>query len=288
MEILDGRKISQTLFEALRPRVQKLIKEKNIEPKLVFFLIGESPASIAYVGMKEKACEKIGIISEVLRYTNEVSQDEILSKIDELNQDDDVHGMMIQLPLPNHLDVSTLTSSILPQKDADGLHPVNVGNMFLSVEREELPPATALGIVRLIEAYDINLRGLNVTVIGRSNLVGKPLAVMLINRDATVTVCHSKSKDIAACCRNADMIISATGSPKLVQADWVSEGAIVIDAGYAVVDGKTCGDVDFDQVAEKCSYITPVPGGVGPMTIYSIVENTVRAAEKPTEELKNQ
>lgn len=282
MQILDGKKVSAELFSSLQPRVEALI-EKGISPRLVFFLVGENPASVAYVNMKQKASEKIGIRSDILRYDDSVSQEELLSKIHELNKDDSVSGMMVQLPLPAHLSVPEITRALTPEKDADGFHAYNFGKMTLSKEFEHLPPATALGIIRLIEAYDMKVEGMNVTVLGRSNLVGKPVAIMLMNRGATVTVCHSRTKNIADHCRNADMIIAATGVPKLVEEDWVKEGAIVIDAGFAKVDGKVTGDVDYDAVAPKCSWITPVPGGCGPMTIYSIVENTVSAAERIAE-----
>ncbi len=282
MELLDGRKVSKELFHSLQPRVDSL-KEMGVQPKLVFFLVGESAASVAYVGMKEKAAEKVGIVSEILRYEDDVTEKEILEKIESLNQDSSVHGMMVQLPLPKHISVPLITRAIDPKKDADGFHAYNFGKMSLSKEFEHLPPATALGIIRLIDAYGIDVQGMDVTVMGRSNLVGKPVAIMLMNRGATVTVCHSKTRDAVKHCRGADMIVAATGVPKLVKEDWVKEGAIVIDAGYASVDGKTTGDVDFDTVAPKCQMITPVPGGCGPMTIYSIVENTVSAAERQTE-----
>lgn len=282
MQLLDGQKVSAELFSKLQPRVDAL-KKKGINPKLVFFLVGENPASVAYVGMKSKACEKIGIASEILRYSEKTSQDEILRKMEELNADASIHGMMIQIPLPKQMSVPMMTRAIDPKKDADGFHAYNFGKMTLSTEFEHLPPATALGIIRLLEAYDVDVDGMNITVLGRSNLVGKPVAIMLMNRGATVTVCHSKTKDTAAHCRNADMIVAATGAAKLVKADWVKKGAIVIDAGFAKIDGKVTGDVDFDEVAPKCSWITPVPGGVGPMTIYAIVENTVKAAERQFE-----
>ena len=233
--------------------------------------------------MKMKASEKIGIKSEILRYDESITQEELLAKIHELNDDPSVSGMMVQLPLPDHLSVPEVTRALDPKKDADGFHAYNFGKMTLSKTFEHLPPATALGIIRLIDAYDIDVSGMEITVIGRSNLVGKPVAIMLINRGATITVCHSRTKNTAGHCKQADMIVAATGVPKLVKATWVKEGAIVIDAGYASVDGKVTGDVDFDAVAPKCSWITPVPGGCGPMTIYAIVENTVSAAERQLE-----
>lgn len=282
MKLLDGKKVSADLFSQLQPRVDAL-KTSGVNPKLVFFLIGENPASLAYVNMKMKASKKIGIRSEILRYDESITQEELLAKIHELNEDPTVSGMMVQLPLPDQLSVPEVTRALDPKKDADGFHAYNFGKMTLSKTFEHLPPATALGIIRLIDAYDIDVSGMDITVIGRSNLVGKPVAIMLINRGATITVCHSRTKNTAGHCKQADMIIAATGVPKLVKATWVKEGAIVIDAGYASVDGKVTGDVDFDAVASHCSWITPVPGGCGPMTIYAIVENTVSAAERQLE-----
>jgi methylenetetrahydrofolate dehydrogenase (NADP+)/methenyltetrahydrofolate cyclohydrolase len=279
MKTLDGKKVSAELFEKLEPRV-KTLKDQGIQPKLVFFIIGDSPASVAYVNMKMKASEKIGIDSEILRYDETISEEELLKKIKELNEDPSVTGMMVQLPLPSHLSVPEVTRALDPKKDADGFHAYNFGKMTISKDFEHLPPATALGIIRLIDAYAIDVSGMDITVLGRSNLVGKPVSIMLMNRGATVTVCHSRTKNTAAHCQNADMVIAATGVPRLVEADWVKEGAIVIDAGYAKVDGKVTGDVDFEEVSKKCSWITPVPGGCGPMTIYAIVENTVAAAER--------
>ena len=278
-QILDGKRVSTELFSKLQPRVEAL-KSKGIHPKLVFFLLGENPASAAYVRMKERAAKKIGIISEILRYPESVSEAQIIEKIEELNRDPSVHGMMTQLPLPTHISLPLVIRALDPKKDADGFHAYNFGKMALSRDFENLPPATALGIIRLIDAYRIDVKGMDITVLGRSNLVGKPVALMLLNRNATVTVCHSKTIDIAEHASRADMIIAATGVAKLVKADWVKEDAIVIDAGYSKGDGKTTGDVDYDEVAPKCSMITPVPGGVGPMTIYSIVENTITAAER--------
>lgn len=279
MQLLDGKKISRELFSALQPRVEAL-KKKGVFPHLVFFLIGKNKASEAYVKMKQKASEDIGIRSTILRYPESVSEDEIIKKIQELNQDTSVHGMMVQLPLPDHLRVPEITRALDPKKDADGFHAYNMGKMTLSKDFEDLPSATALGIIRLLDAYHIDVAGMDITILGRSNLIGKPLAIMLLNRGATITVCHRKSKNVADQCRKARMIVAATGVPNLVQEDWVSSGTIVIDAGYDVVDGKTVGDVDFEAVKNKCSFITPVPGGVGPMTIYAIVENTVHAAER--------
>ncbi|MDP2690981.1 MAG: bifunctional 5,10-methylenetetrahydrofolate dehydrogenase/5,10-methenyltetrahydrofolate cyclohydrolase [Candidatus Gracilibacteria bacterium] len=285
MQLLDGSRVSAELFSTLYPRVEAL-KQKGIHTKLVFFLIGNNPASVAYVGMKQKACEQTGIISEVIRYDESVTQKELFHRIEELNHDDSVHGIMVQLPLPKHLPVSEVTKTLNPYKDADGFHAYNFGKMAISRNFEHLPPATALGIIRLLDAYQIDVSGMNVVVLGRSNLVGKPIGLMLLNRGATVTICHSKTKNPASFCQNADLIVAATGVPLLVKGDWVKEGVIVVDAGYAKVDGKTVGDVDFDAVKNKCSMITPVPGGVGPMTIYSIVENTVSAAERQVEKME--
>lgn len=279
MPILDGKKVSSELFLLLKTRVDAL-KSEGVAPKLVFFLVGKNPASVAYVGMKQKACEKIGVLSDILRYDESVTQEEIIKKMETLNEDPKIHGMMIQVPLPSHLSIPLITRAISPKKDADGFTAYNFGKITLSKDYEDLPPATPLGIVRLLEAYAINVEGMEITVMGRSNLVGKPLAIMLINRGATVTVCHSKTRDAKSHCKKADMIIAATGVPHLIDSSWVKKSAIVIDAGYSMLNGKTVGDVDYDKVAKKCSWITPVPGGVGPMTIYAIIENTVKAAER--------
>lgn len=256
------------------------LKSRGVHPKLVFLLVGNNQSSVDYVKRKQKASKNTGIISEIIRYPESVEQRNIISQIEALNEDPNVHGMMIQVPLPDHLSVQEITRSINPKKDADGFHAYNVGKMTLSKEFEHLPPATALGIIRLLEFYHLDVSGMNVTVLGRSNLVGKPVAIMFLNRGATVTVCHSKTRKPEKFCKTADMIIAATGIPKLVKADWVKKGAIVIDAGYERIDGKVTGDVDYDAIAPKCSWITPVPGGVGPMTIYAIIENTVKAAER--------
>lgn len=276
--VLDGKKAASELFARLKPRVENL-KKKGIQPKLVFFLIGNNLASLTYVTMKQKASEDIGISSEILRYQENVSQEEIINRINELNQDSNVHGMMVQLPIPKHLDVHKILLSIDPDKDADGLNAYNIGQTVISKETENLPPATALGVVRLLDYYNINLEGKDVTVIGRSILTGKPIAHMLTNRSATVTLCHSKTKNLKEKCQQADVIISATGMAKFVKKDWVKDGAVIIDVGYSKIDGKTIGDFD-ENVAEKCSSFTPVPGGCGPMTIYSIIENTVKTAER--------
>jgi methylenetetrahydrofolate dehydrogenase (NADP+) / methenyltetrahydrofolate cyclohydrolase len=277
-KILDGKKVSAELFLKLKPRVDAL-KLKNVYPKLVFLIVGKNPASQSYVAMKKKASENMGIISEIISFKDNISQNEVLHKINLLNNDKNVHGIMIQLPLPQHIDVHEVTKAIIPGKDADGLNPLNIGETFNSKNKESLPPATALGITKLLEHYNVNLEGINAIVLGRSLLAGKSIGAMLTNRNATVTLCHSKTKDIAKHCKNADLIVAATGIPHLVKEGWVNNEAIVIDAGYNSVDGKTVGDVDFDNVIKKCKLITPVPGGCGPMTIYGIIENTINAAE---------
>ncbi len=283
---LDGKKTAQELLQNLKIRVDAL-QNRGVQPKLVFFLIGNNPASRAYVNMKQKACQKIGITSTILEYPETVSPEEVHHKIQELNQDAFTHGILVQLPLPAQFSVRATTNAISPQKDVDGLHAYNAGNLIFSAETEQLPAATALGIIRLLEQYHINLEGLNVVILGRSILVGKPIAAMLTNRNATVTICHRKTKEIIEHSHRADLVIAAAGSPQLVHKEWIKEGAIVIDAGYGILNGKAVGDVDFEEVAPKCSLITPVPGGCGPMTIYSILENTVKAAEHQNSESKH-
>lgn len=284
--ILDGKKTASELLQRLKVRVSTL-KQRGINPKLVFFLIGNNPASRTYVTMKQKASHQVGITSEVLEYPETTPQPEIVHKIKELNQDHSTHGILVQLPLPHHHSIREITNTIHPLKDVDGLHAHNAGNVIFSKETEQLPAATALGIIRLLEQYNLNLEGIETVIIGRSILIGKPLAAMLTNRNATVTLCHRKTKNLKEHCLRADLIIAAAGAPKLIQKEWVKNGAVVVDAGYDIVDGKVVGDVNFEEVAPKCSFITPVPGGCGPMTISAILENTVKATEEQNTESKH-
>lgn len=274
--LLDGRAASQALLDSLKPKV------KELDPKLVIIQVGEDPASASYIRQKEKSCEKVGMRSEHKHLPESTTFDELMKVIEELNSDGDVTGFIVQLPLPDHLqgNVPQVIRAIDPKKDVDGFGAYNLGKMFLSKEFEHLPPATPSGIIALLEHYKIDVTGKNAVILGRSNIVGKPLAVMLLNRNATVTVCHSKTDDITKYTKMADILVAAVGKPKMVTADMVKEGAIVIDVGMSRTDEGLVGDVDFESVKEKVSAITPVPGGAGPMTVASLIRNCVRASER--------
>lgn len=281
MKLLDGKKVSQEIYTKLQGEVAALQK-KNIIPRLALILVGEDPASLSYIKQKRKASEEIGIVTDFLQYqAEEVDTENLTAKIRSLNQDHKVHGILVQLPLPEHVSASEVIKAIEPHKDVDGFSAANVGKMFLGPEFEDLVPCTPMGIITLLEYYNIELAGKNVVVVGSSNIVGKPVAVMLSNRKATVTICNSKTKDLAAHTKKADILIVAVGKAKLITADMVKKGAVVVDVGTnRNKDGKLCGDVDFENVAPKCSYISPVPGGVGPMTVAGLMQNIVKAAER--------
>lgn len=277
-KILDGRVVSNSILENIKAVVARA-NQTGLSPKLAIILVGDNPASLSYVKQKEKACNFTELSYEQFNYSGEVTEDEILKKIDELNKDLDVHGIIVQLPLPDHISVPKILKAVSPRKDVDGFHAYNVGKMFISKQFESLAPCTPKGIIKLLEYYEIDVKGKDITIVGHSNIVGKPLAVMLLNRDATITVCHKETKDLKSHTLNADILISATGVTKLIKADMVKPGAIVIDVGCSEVDGKLCGDIDFDEIEKIASYITPVPGGVGPMTVACLLENTVIAYE---------
>ena len=277
--LLDGREVSRSLLSELKERVSRL-KEAGVFPKLVVILVGKDPASQVYVRNKAKACEKVGILSETVKMDENVSEAELLKKIEELNLDESVSGLIVQVPLPRHINPALVIRAIAPDKDADGFHAYNLGKMFLSPDFERLPPATPKGIVALLDYYDTDYQGKEVVVLGRSNTVGKPVATMLLNRNATVTVCHSRTKDVAAHARRADILIAAVGKKHFVTADMVKEGASIVDVGiHRNEDGSLSGDVDFKALQGKAGAISPVPGGVGPMTVASLLQNTVTAAE---------
>lgn len=275
-QLLDGREASKALLESLKPKV------KELDPKLVIVQVGEDPASASYIRQKEKSCEKVGMRSEHKHLPEEMSFKDLMAVIDELNSDDDVTGFIVQLPLPGDLQkhVPQVIRAIDPKKDVDGFGAYNLGKMFLSTEFEHLPPATPSGIIALLEHYKIDVAGKNAVILGRSNIVGKPLAVMLLNRNATVTICHSKTDDITRHTSVADILVAAVGKPKMVTADMVKEGAVVIDVGMSRTEEGLVGDVDFEAVKEKASAITPVPGGVGPMTVASLIRNCAKAKER--------
>lgn len=278
MQLLDGKKVASELYQKLQGKVAAL-KEKNIFPKLVIVLVGDDPASLSYIKQKRKASEQTGIVSELINLKpEEVTTQSMIDLVNQLNVDASVHGFIIQLPLPKHVDTPKVLKAVNPKKDVDGFTAYNLGKMFLSTEFEDLAPCTPLGVIRLLEYYEIAVKGLEVTMVGASNTVGKPLAIMLQNRGATVTICNSKTKDLAAHTRRADILVVAVGKIGLITRDMVKKGAVVIDVGInRNEEGKLVGDVDFEGVAEVASYITPVPGGCGPMTVGCLMENVVRA-----------
>jgi len=278
MILIDGKKIAAELREELRQEVTELKAKHNKIPGLTVILIGDMAPSQIYVRMKEKAANEVGLKSEVIRYPEAVEEKKVLDKINELNNDESVSGILVQLPLPKHIDKQKVIESILPSKDVDGFHPMNVGN--LSSGYESSVPCTPLGCYLLIKKIEPNLSGKKAVVVGRSNLNGKPMTQLLLKENCTVTITHSKTKDLKAECSRADIIIAAVGRPKLVKGDWVKKGAIVIDVGINKTDSGLVGDVDFDEVAKVAKAITPVPGGVGPMTIACLLNNTVECFKK--------
>tara|TARA_B100000965_G_scaffold394209_1_gene406076 strand:- start:477 stop:1325 length:849 start_codon:yes stop_codon:yes gene_type:complete len=277
-KIISGREVAeQILTTDLKNKVIAL-NEKNIKPKLVVVLVGDVKASASYVAQKEKFAVKAGIESEVRRFKKDVTEDEILTVIDNINNDKSIHGVIVQLPLPDHISVAKVLNRIHPSKDVDGFTPTNVGKLFLG--EDTLVSCTPKGIMQMLASTGTNLTGKNVTVVGRSNIVGKPVAILCLQQHATVTMCHSRTKDLNAKLADADIVIVAVGIPKFIHGDQIPEGSIVIDVGIHNIDGKLCGDVDFDSASIKASSITPVPGGVGPMTVCALIENTIIAAER--------
>ena len=276
--IIDGKKISAVLREKLKEKVSKLKSTYNAVPGLAVILIGEDPPSKIYVKNKEKSAIEVGINSEVIRYPDNVEEKVVLNKIKELNENDKVSGILVQLPLPKHIDKRKVIETINPNKDVDGFHPMNVGN--LSSGYDGMVPCTPLGCYLLIKDVEKDLNGKHAVVIGRSNLNGKPMTQLLLKENCTVTITHSKTKDLKAECKKADIIVAAVGRPKLVKADWVKKDAIVIDVGINKTDTGLVGDVDFDEVSKVAKAITPVPGGVGPMTIACLLGNTVECFKK--------
>ncbi|EAJ8892396.1 bifunctional methylenetetrahydrofolate dehydrogenase/methenyltetrahydrofolate cyclohydrolase FolD [Campylobacter coli] len=278
MTLLDGKTLSAKIKQELKEK-NKMLKENGVETCLAVILVGNDPASQTYVNSKAKACEECDIKSLVYRLDENTTQNELLALINTLNHDDSVHGILVQLPLPKHISKDLILESIISSKDVDGFHPINVGYLNLGLESGFLP-CTPLGVMKLLKAYDINLEGLDSVVIGASNIVGRPMATMLLNAGCTVSICHIKTKDLSAYTQKADLIIVAAGCVNLLRADMVKEGAIIIDVGInRLENGKIVGDVDFEKVSKKASFITPVPGGVGPMTIAMLLENTVKSAK---------
>ncbi|MGL5807870.1 MAG: bifunctional methylenetetrahydrofolate dehydrogenase/methenyltetrahydrofolate cyclohydrolase FolD [Xenococcaceae cyanobacterium] len=277
-QILDGKKLAQKIQQELKQRIQNLQPKIGRPPGLAVLMVGDNPASAVYVRNKELACQKIGMTSFGKHFPASTSQQELETEIEQLNQDDRVDGILVQLPLPEHLDAIALLHKITADKDADGLHPVNLGKLVRS--ESGLRSCTPAGVMRLLEEYKIELQGKQAVVLGRSILVGKPQALMLLEKDATVTIAHSRTQDLASITRSADILVAAVGKPEIVTADLVKPGAVIIDVGINRVetaDGKSrlVGDVNFNSVAEVASYITPVPGGIGPMTVAMLLQNTV-------------
>jgi methylenetetrahydrofolate dehydrogenase (NADP+)/methenyltetrahydrofolate cyclohydrolase len=289
MQIIDGKAVAATIKKEIAEEVNRITAAGGKRPHLAAILVGHDGGSETYVANKVKACEECGFTSTLIRYEADITEAELLKKVDELNNDPDIDGFIVQLPLPGHIDEQKITEAIDYRKDVDGFHPVNAGRLAIG-----LPcflSATPNGILELLARYDIETKGKKCVILGRSNIVGKPMANLMMQKqipgDATVTVCHSHTENIAEECRRADIIIAALGQPHFLKEDMVKEGAVVIDVGTTRVPDATrksgfrlCGDVDYENVAPKCSYITPVPGGVGPMTIVSLMKNTLLAGKR--------
>lgn len=275
--IINGKELAKEIRQNLKQEVDKL-KENKIYPKLAVILVGEDPSSKVYVRNKSRACDEIGIVFEEHLLNENIQMDELLQLIESLNKNPEINGILLQSPLPKHLDINQAFQTISPEKDVDGFHPLNVGKLCLG--QDTFISCTPYGVIRMIEKYGIEVQGKKAVIIGRSNIVGKPLIQCLLNKNATVTVCHSKTENLKEITKEADILIAALGKAKFVTADMVKEGATVIDVGINTnEEGKLVGDVDFEQVEKKVEYITPVPGGVGPMTIAMLMENVVKAAK---------
>ena len=278
MQLIDGKSLAKKVQTTVTTEVEKLKQEKNIVPGLAVILIGDDPASHAYVKMKAKACENVGFYSITHNMPDTISQDEIIETIKMMNNNPRIDGILVQLPLPKHVDTDKILEVIDPKKDVDGFHAYNVGRLVTGLD--SFVACTPLGVMKMFEEYDIELRGKDVCVVGASNIVGKPMASLLLNADATVTITHIYTKDLKSHTSKADIIVVGVGVPGLIKEDMVKEGAIVIDIGInRVDDGSLVGDVDFKNVSPKCAYITPVPGGVGPMTIAMLLSNTLKSAK---------
>ena len=268
--IIDGKNIALLIREKIKQDVLKLEKK----PGLAVVLVGENSASKVYVNMKSVACDDVGFYSEKHQLSENVSETELINLVQKLNNDENIHGILVQLPLPNHINEINVLNTVTPKKDVDGFHPLNVGEFHTN--QGTIVPCTPLGVLRLLQATNTEIVGKNVVVVGRSNIVGKPAAMLMLNEGATVSICHSKTKNLSEYTKIADILIVAVGKSKLIKADMVKENSIIIDVGVNRVDGKLCGDVDFENVSKIASHITPVPGGVGPMTIAMLLENTLK------------
>jgi len=288
--LLDGKTVSNHFKQRIADEVSEMVSNGHRPPHLVAILVGEDGGSKTYVEAKEKACNLVGFTGTILRYPDTITQDELIAKVEEINNDTEIDGLIVQLPLPNHIDENLVTQTILPEKDVDGFHDINMGKLAKG-DNSGYISATPLGITMLLDYYNIETSGKHAVVVGRSNIVGRPMSILLSNSNktgnATVTVCHSRTKNLKEVCLQADIIVAAVGIPGFVKGDMIKEGAVVIDVGTTRVDDETkkagwrlCGDVDFDAASAKASLITPVPGGVGPMTITGLLNNTLKARKR--------
>ncbi len=277
-ERIDGKKTSADIREEMKVEVDEMVGKGMQRPGLSVIIVGENPASQVYVRNKVKACEKVGLYSEKYELAANVTEDELLSLIDKLNNSDKIHGILVQLPIPEHIDESKVLNAILPSKDVDGFHPINVGKLMIG--EGTLLPCTPHGCMVFLERYGIDVKGKEAVVVGRSNIVGKPIAMMLLQRHATVTICHSRTKDLAGHIKRADILVAAVGRPEMITGDMIKEGAVVLDVGINRTEKGLVGDVHFESASKVASYITPVPGGVGPMTITMLLKNTIIAAKQ--------
>lgn len=276
MKIIDGRHVADAIRQDLRHEI-KILKEKGLVPGLAVIIVGQDPGSQSYVKSKEKSCKDLGMYSVRHNLASETSESELLDLIKQLNNDDKIHGILVQLPVPKHIDSMKIIEAIDPKKDVDGFHPINVGKLVIG--QEGMKPCTPYGVIKMLEHYDIDIEGKHAVILGRSNIVGKPAAQLLLQKNATVTICHSKTKDLNRVLKSADILIVAIGKPFFVTKEMVKKGAVVIDVGINRLDSALVGDVAFDEVKDITSYISPVPGGVGPMTIVMLMSNTITAAK---------
>ena len=276
MTIIDGKALSEKILKEIEQEHSELEKKAGRKAGLAVIIVGENPASQIYVRNKIRACERVGFHSETIRLDENISEESLLLEIEKLNNDSNIDGILVQLPIPRHIDGLKVINAISAEKDVDGFHTTNIGKMMIGDETGFLP-CTPAGVIQMFEEYNIDLEGKDVLVIGQSNIVGKPMTLLLIKKRATVQVCNSKTKNLSEKLQKADVVVAAAGSPKLVKTTDVKEGVVVIDIGINRVDGKLCGDVDFEEVSKKASFITPVPGGVGPMTIAMLIKNTFKS-----------
>jgi len=276
MTIIDGKALSDKILKEIENEHSELQAKVGRKAGLAVIIVGENPASQIYVRNKIRACERVGFHSETIRLDEHITEENLLLEIEKLNNDNNIDGILVQLPIPKHINELKVINAISAEKDVDGFHTTNIGKMMIGDETGFLP-CTPAGVIQMFEEYNIDLEGKDVLVIGQSNIVGKPMTLLLINKRATVQVCNSKTKNLPEKLQKADVVVAAAGSPKLVKGSDVKEGVVVIDIGINRVDGKICGDVDFEEVSQKASYITPVPGGVGPMTIAMLIKNTFKS-----------